>query len=163
MFSILRPAFYNLLQLKIDDTFLSSSYTMYIFAGIFLVTIFISGSYPSLVLSSFSPIKVLYGRSGKQKTDVFIRKFFTVLQFTISVSLIISSIIINRQLYFFRHMDTGIQREQIVMIPYQKNISQHYLAFKRSVESIKESNVYLFCRCYVWRYRSDRCSFQRCK
>jgi putative ABC transport system permease protein len=59
------------------------------------------------------------------------------LQFTISVALIISSVIINRQLDFFRNMDTGIQREHIVMIPYPKNVSQHYLAFKRSVENTR--------------------------
>lgn len=137
LFIILKPAFYNLLQLKMDDSFVSSPYALVIFAGLFLVTVFISGSYPSLVLSSFKPVKVLYGRFSKQRGGSFVRRFFTVLQFTISVALIISSVIIHRQLDFFRNMDTGIQREHIVMIPYPKNVSQHYLAFKRSVENTK--------------------------
>ena len=50
---------------------------------------------------------MLYGRLGKQKVSAFIRRLFTVLQFTISVALIICSIVINRQIYFFRHTDTG--------------------------------------------------------
>lgn len=137
LFIMLRPAFYNLLQLKMDDSFVVSPYAFVIFAGLFLITVFISGSYPSLVLSSFKPVKVLYGRFSKQRGGSFIRRFFTVLQFSISVALIISSVIIYRQLNFFRTMDTGFQREHIVMIPYPKNISQHYLAFKRSIENTK--------------------------
>ena len=133
---IMRPAFYNLLQLEIDETFLNGPYALGIFAGLFIVTIIISGSYPALVLSSFKPVKVLYGKLSKQKGGAYVRKFFTVLQFTISVALIISSLIINMQLDFFRHMDTGMQRENIVMIPFQKNISKHYLAFKQSIQNI---------------------------
>jgi putative ABC transport system permease protein len=137
LFTVFRPAFYTLLQLQIDDSFLTSPYTIGIFAGLLLITIFISGSYPSMVLSSFTPVKVLYGKMSRQKAGSIIRRFFTVLQFTISVALIISSVIINKQLDFFRHMDTGIEREHIVMIPFQKNISNHYLGFKRSVEGVK--------------------------
>jgi putative ABC transport system permease protein len=137
LFIALRPAFYNLLQLNVDDTFSKSPYALGIFTGLFLITVFISGSYPSLVLSSFKPVKVLYGKLSKQRGGAFVRKFFTILQFTISVTLIISSVIINRQLDFFRNMDTGIRREHIVMIPFQKNMSPHYLAFKRSVENTR--------------------------
>ncbi len=137
LFVSLRPAFYNLLQLNVDDSFVRSPYALGIFAGLFIITVFISGSYPSLVLSAFNPVSVLYGRLSTQKGGAFVRKFFTVLQFTIAVALIISSIIIYRQLDFLRHMDTGMNREHIVMIPYQKNISEHYLAFKRSVENTK--------------------------
>jgi len=137
LFSILRPGFYDLLQLKIDNTFLKSSYIIIIFAGLFIITILISGSYPSLVLSSFDPVKVLYGRLSRQRGGAIIRRFFSVLQFSISVALIISSVVISRQFYFFRHMDTGLRRENIVMIPYQRNISHHYLAFKKSIENIK--------------------------
>jgi len=107
LFGALRPAFYRLLQVQINETFLHSPYVVFIFSALLVLTIAISGSYPSLVLSSFKPVKVLYGRLGKQKVSAFIRRLFTVLQFTISVALIICSIVINRQIYFFRHTDTG--------------------------------------------------------
>jgi putative ABC transport system permease protein len=136
LFVLLRPAFYSLLQLNIDESFLRGPYALGVGAVLLVVTILISGSYPSLVLSSFRPVKVLYGRLGKQKASAFVRKTFTVLQFTISVALIIASLVINRQLYFFRHMDTGMQRDQVLMIPYQKTISRHYQAFRTGVGSI---------------------------
>lgn len=135
LFVVLRPAFYNFLELNVDDHFVTSPFAMTIFAGLFILTILISGSYPSLVLSGFNPVAVLNGKLSAQKGGAFVRKFFTVLQFSIAVALIISSIIIYRQMDFLRHMDTGMDRENIVMIPFQKNLSQHYIAFKRSVEN----------------------------
>jgi len=136
LFALLRPAFYNLLQIHIDEGFFRSPYVFVVFSSLLLMTIFISGSYPSLVLSSFKPIKVLYGRLGKQKAGAFIRQLFTVLQFTISVALIICSLVINRQIYFFRHTDTGMDRDQVLMIPYQKTMSGHHLALKAAVGNV---------------------------
>ncbi|HEV2354505.1 MAG TPA: FtsX-like permease family protein, partial [Puia sp.] len=130
---IFRPPFYSLLQIKIDDAFFRSALAYAVIGGLLVATVVISGSYPSLVLSSFKPVRVLYGRLGKQKVSAFIRRLFTVLQFTISVALIICSIVINRQLYFFRHMDTGMDREQVLMIPYQKTMSPHHLALQAGV------------------------------
>lgn len=137
LFIILRPAFYNFLQLNVDENFVTSPYALVLYAALFILTILISGSYPSFVLSGFNPIAVLYGKLSAQKGGALIRKFFTVLQFSIAVALIISSTIIYRQMDFLRHMDTGMNRERIVMIPFQKNISQHYPVFKRNVENTK--------------------------
>jgi putative ABC transport system permease protein len=136
LFALLRPAFYNLLQIHIDEGFFGSPYVFVVFSCLLLMTILISGSYPSLVLSSFKPIRVLYGRLGKQKAGAFIRQLFTVLQFTISVALIICSIVINRQIYFFRHTDTGMDRDQVLMIPYQKTMGSHHLALKAGVGGV---------------------------
>ena len=136
LFVLVRPAFYSLLQLRIDESFFSGYYTLGVGAALLVVTIFISGSYPSLVLSAFNPVKVLYGRLGKQKASAVVRKTFTIVQFTISVALIIASLVINRQLYFFRHMDTGMDREQVLMVPFQKTMSRHYQAFKAGVGNI---------------------------
>ncbi|MBS1662693.1 MAG: ABC transporter permease [Bacteroidetes bacterium] len=136
LFSGLRHAFYNLLQLTIDDSFLWSYYAIGVFVGLLVVTIFVAGCYPSLVLSAYRPVKVLYGRMGKERAGGFVRKVFTVLQFSISVGLIIASLVINRQLYFFRHMDTGIQREQVLMVPYRQEAGRHYQELRDGVAQI---------------------------
>ena len=140
LFATLEPWFYNMMQLKIDNSFLSGSFAVSIFIGLLLLTIIIAGSYPSLILSAFNPVKVLYGKFSRQRSGASVRKFFTVLQFTVSIALIISSIVINRQLYFFRHVDTGVNRENIIMIPYPEQVSNHYSAFRREVESIRGIN-----------------------
>ena len=59
---------------------------------------------------------------SKTAGGVTVRKVFTTLQFAISVGLIICGIVIDRQLYFFRHTDTGVNRDNVVMIPVEKKL-----------------------------------------
>ncbi|HZY36310.1 MAG TPA: ABC transporter permease [Mucilaginibacter sp.] len=130
-----KPVFFNVLQLKIDDSFLFSPLMLSLLCGLLLVTIVVSGSYPSLVLSAFKPVVTLKGKMGKQSGGVLIRKIFTTLQFSISVALIICGIVIDRQLYFFRHTDTGVDRDNVVMIPVGSNF-KNYPAFNHDIRTL---------------------------
>jgi len=130
-----KPVFFNVLQLKIDDSFLFSPLILSLLAGLLLVIIVISGSYPSLVLSAFKPVVTLKGRMGRQSGGVMIRKIFTTLQFSISVALIICGIVIDRQLYFFRHTDTGVDRDNVIMIPVGANF-KNYPAFNHDIRTL---------------------------
>ncbi|HVW95078.1 MAG TPA: ABC transporter permease [Mucilaginibacter sp.] len=128
--------FLNLLQLKIDNGFLHSPLVLVLLSGLLILTIFIAGSYPSLVLSAFKPAATLKGKMNKNTGGVTVRKVFTTLQFTISVGLIICGIVIDRQLYFFRHVDTGVNRENVVMIPVHNTFGTNYLAFRQDIKSL---------------------------
>jgi putative ABC transport system permease protein len=132
---LLKPAFFNILQLKIDNAFLYSPLILALLFGLLLITIIVSGSYPSLVLSAFKPAITLKGKMSKQTGGVAIRKIFTTLQFTISVALIICGIIIDRQLYFFRHTDIGVERDNVVMIPVGPDF-KNYPSFNREVRTL---------------------------
>ena len=132
---LLKPVFFNVLQLKIDDSFFYSPLILFLLFGLLLVTIVVSGSYPSLVLSAFKPVVTLKGKMGKQSGGVMIRKIFTTLQFSISVALIICGIIIDRQLYFFRHTDTGVDRDNVIMIPVG-NSFKNYPAFNHDIRTL---------------------------
>jgi putative ABC transport system permease protein len=131
-----KPWFTNTLQLKIDNSFLYSPLVLVLFLSLFVLTALIAGSYPSLVLSAFKPIATLKGKMSKQTGGVAVRKVFTTLQFAISVGLIICGIIIDRQLYYFRHADTGMDRENIVMIPVGSGFGTNYPAFKQDINSL---------------------------
>jgi putative ABC transport system permease protein len=61
---------------------------------------------------------------------------FTTLQFSISVGLIICGIVIDRQLYYFRHVDTGVNRENVVMVPVHNTFGSNYLSFKQDIKSL---------------------------
>ena len=80
--------FLNILELKIDTSFLYSAPVLLILSGLLLLTILIAGSYPSIVLSAFKPVITLKGKLSKQTGGVTVRKAFTTFQFTISVGLI---------------------------------------------------------------------------
>ncbi|MCO5950381.1 ABC transporter permease [Mucilaginibacter flavidus] len=128
--------FLNVLQLKIDDTFLYSPIVLISLFILLMLTILIAGSYPSVVLSAFKPVATLKGKMGKSTGGVVVRKVFTTLQFAISVGLIICGIVIDRQLYYFRHVDTGVSRENVVMIPVHNTFGTNYPAFKQDIKSL---------------------------
>ena len=135
LFFYIRPWFSNLIQLTIDTSFLFQPRVIAYFIGLLLLVIAIAGSYPALVLSSYNPAATLYGKMSKQRGASRVRRFFTVFQFTISVALIICSIVIGRQLDFIRHTDTGVDRENVLSVPFSTTL-QHYTAFKNEVEAL---------------------------
>jgi len=132
---LFKPLFFNALQLKIDSSFLYSPLALSLLLLILVVTVIASGSYPAVVLSAFKPVVSLKGKMSKQTGGVIIRKIFTTFQFAISVGLIICGIVIDRQLYFFRHTDTGVNRDNVLMIPVGPDF-KNYTAFKQDVRSL---------------------------
>lgn len=134
--NLITPWFLNILQLKIDSSFLYNPLVLILMFSLLVLTILMAGSYPSLVLSAFKPVVTLKGKMSKQAGGIIVRKIFTTLQFTISIGLIICGIVIDRQLYFFRHADTGINKDNVVMIPIGNSVGKNYPAFKRDIQSM---------------------------
>ena len=135
LFLLIKPAFLRLLQLPIDDSFLLSPGVLGAFGLLLLLVIAIGGSYPALVLSAFRPVVVLYGKLSRRRGGEKVRKGFLIFQFGISMSLILCSVILEKQIWFIRHTDTGVNRENVVMIPFSTHLA-HYEAYKREIESL---------------------------
>jgi putative ABC transport system permease protein len=133
---LFQPFFFRFLQLTLDDSFLYRPLVLSTYALLYVLTVLLSALYPSLLLSAFRPATVLYGKLGRQSGGLSIRKFVTVFQFTISVVLLTSALIIQRQLHFIRHADTGIHRDQVLMIPFSPGVGKSYTAFKKEVQSL---------------------------
>ncbi len=76
----------------------------------------LAGSYPALVLSSFKPVTVLKGRFNSGTHGILLRKGLVVSQFTISIALIISTIIVYNQTNYMRNQDLGFNKDQMMVI-----------------------------------------------
>ncbi|MDQ6843236.1 MAG: ABC transporter permease [Bacteroidota bacterium] len=134
--SIFQSSFFSFLQINIDSSFLLNPCLLLSFTGLFLVSLIMASLYPSILLSAYRPAKVLYGKFNKQGSGLPVRKFFTFFQFTISIVLIICGIIINKQIGFIRNTDTGVNKSNILMIPFSPSLGKHYKAFKEETGSV---------------------------
>ena len=81
-----------------------------------LFTSFISGSYPALYLSSFQPVKVLKGTFRTGKFSATPRKVLVIVQFTVSIALIIGTVVVWQQIQYAKNRPIGYTRAGLIMV-----------------------------------------------
>lgn len=110
----LLPYFNNLLDIKILINYGSIPFWITL-ASLVFVTGLLAGSYPAFYLSSFIPVKVLKGFKGTTGS-LSIRKALVVFQFSLSICMIISAIVIYKQIQFMRDKPLGFNAAALAQI-----------------------------------------------
>jgi len=82
-----------------------------------VVVSLLAGSYPAMILTGFQPVKVLKGAFKNTRSGRGLRQSLIVFQFVISVFLIVSTIIMQRQLYLIQHKKLGYDRDHVLVLP----------------------------------------------
>ena len=86
--------------------------------GVVAVVSIVSGLYPSMVVSSFSPVLALKNKMGNRGSSGFyLRRGLVVLQFFISQFLVIATLVLITQMNYFRNKDLGFRKDAIITIP----------------------------------------------
>ncbi len=145
---LILPAFNSLLGKNIrlhllhDWDFSLSLICVALFMGI------ISGSYPAFFLSSFQPSAVLKGSIKANIKGSTLRRILVIFQFSASIALVISTVIIYSQLEYIRNKKLGFNREQVVVLPVRdRELRENHEPFKYE---LLQNPAVLGCAASTW-------------
>ena len=113
---LLLPVFNQLAGKSLHPDVLFSGRFLPILLLLVLVVGCLAGSYPAFYLSSFQPIHILKGQVAAGFKSSWLRSSLVVFQFFISIGLIVSTLVIYRQLHFIRNKEVGFNRDQVLVI-----------------------------------------------
>jgi putative ABC transport system permease protein len=114
------------------SVFLSPAFIASLVAFVLLVSL-LAGSYPALYLARFSPIEVLKGKVRMGRRKYGIRNALVVFQFFISITLMIATFVVYRQLQFIQTRHTGFNKENVVNLLHAANLKDRAAAFKEAL------------------------------
>ncbi|MEM8599080.1 MAG: ABC transporter permease, partial [Bacteroidota bacterium] len=129
LFSLLATPFGTLL----DKDLGAVSLPVWMWLGFFGVAVLAgvaAGLYPALVLSRFSPVKIL---KGERKGGLALRRSLVVFQFAASVVLIVGTLAVAAQVDFLQTRDIGLDRDELIMMPLRDGAATNYEAFRRTL------------------------------
>jgi len=135
---LLLPVFNNMLQTNLKVGYFSR---WYVIPGLLLLTLligFLSGSYPAWFLASFMTVKVLYGKLKVGVSNTIVRSILVVFQFLFSIALILSSLVIYKQINYMLNKDMGFDKEQLLVIRRADALQKKVRAFKDEVKKIPD-------------------------
>jgi len=117
MVDLALPIFGSLIDRDLTSSLFLDLDILFVFLGAAVLIGFLSGGYPAFIISSFHPIQILKGtlRIGS-KSSVFFRNSLVVVQFVVSIILIVCTFVIHNQLSYIRNRNLGFDKEQIVTV-----------------------------------------------
>jgi putative ABC transport system permease protein len=127
------PAFINILKLTVDRSYLLSAEHVILLSTIAIVAGVLSGLYPALFLAHLQPALILKDHHKSFRINMSVRKTLIVLQFIISVALIISTIVIRSQLHYINTKPLGFNKNNLIVIP-RHQFEKHAGAFKNKLK-----------------------------
>jgi putative ABC transport system permease protein len=131
------PGFNNFTGKSLAIGYLS---TWYVIPGIILLVIFItilSGLYPAYYLSSFKPVDILKSKFQGGSGNIRLRSVLVVLQFTITIMLLIGTFVVSSQLRYVRNKNLGFNKENVMVVKNTGDLGEASEAFRQEILKTK--------------------------
>jgi putative ABC transport system permease protein len=113
----LLPSFNDLANKQLPFSYILQTPVILSLLGVIVFVGIVGGSYPAFYLSGFNPVSVLKGKLSMKGGNAFFRKSLVVTQFSISIFMLISTLVVYDQLQYMRNKDLGFTKERVVRIP----------------------------------------------
>ena len=137
---LLNPVFEKITGWNVSSEQVSCFYIIAILlSGTFIIGL-TAGLYPALIISSFNPVRTLKNETSYGNKEKKFKRFLMVFQFVISISLIISTIIITKQVRYLKTKDVGFDKENLIYCSARSKISKKYDSFKQKL--LQNPNIY---------------------
>ena len=137
---LLLPLFRNLFNTLLPFSFIAQPVTLLFILGCFLLVSLVSGGYPALVMSGFNTIEILKGKLTLKKRGG-LRNALIVIQFSIAILLICSTVIVLQQLNYLRKMPLGYDKQQVISVPINSSIEGGKFVEKMRNHFLMDNNV----------------------
>lgn len=133
---LLIPAFNTISGKALTVAFFLQPAWIFLLIAFVAITGLIAGLYPAFVLSSFNPIMVLKGRFKSNRYGLALRNGLVIFQFAISVILIISTIVVNRQMNYMLGNKLGFKKDHVIVVERTDLVEDQLQAFKNELLSV---------------------------
>src|SRR6185295_9351349 len=104
-----------------------------IFISILVITAALAGTYPAIFVSGYKPVHVLKGQLVSGGSATYFRKMLVVVQFSLSIILIICTVVVFRQMKFMENHDIGFDRNNLFYV-WMQGDNKHWGTFRDELE-----------------------------
>jgi putative ABC transport system permease protein len=139
MVYLLIPAYNNLIHLDLDFNLFNNIWNIPLLILFAVFVGLLAGSYPAFVLAAFKPISVLKTEVKGGSSKSFLRNLLIILQFTVTIVILVGTFIINRQLTYMQKKDPGFGKEKVLVVHRSDALKQKIDAFKEEIS--QHSNI----------------------
>jgi putative ABC transport system permease protein len=132
---VLIPSFNLLTGKQLTFTLMFAPVVLGSVIAIFLVVALLAGSYPAFYLTSFNPVDVLKGKVKAGMKSKGIRSSLVVVQFTISIFLIISTMVVFNQLRYLQEKNIGLDKQNVLVLRNTSRLANNRDAFREALNN----------------------------
>ena len=133
--SLALPYFNEIADRQLSIRAIFSPVFVFLYVVVIIGVSVLAGSYPAIVLSGMQPVKVLKGLFSSSRSGKWVQHSLIVFQFAISAFLIVSTVVVQKQLYFIQHKKLGYDRDHVLVLPMNQRMLKDISIIKQELKS----------------------------